>query len=608
MQKPIEFERIEEVKLQIVDASLIASSILGIIIYFISLNSYFSRGFEISFITDLLILLSFVLIALFRKKIKIQAKVSIILAGILILVLTDMQRLGVFSADKILLALIPFFSTLTFSVRKILIIYLLALLAVFGIAYLHLTDFFKIPSQLDIGIAAWVINIVLVSIIGLVFFTVTLKFNNTYEKMIAALIQSNNEIKEKEQNYSQIFDSSTDAILIHTSEGKIIDTNQAMTYIFGFEKEEIISKKIIDISSGEENFNETSVLQQIQIAIQNGSHTFDWLFKRKNGDLFWGEVVLNEITIGGEKQIFSVVRDINEKKQIELELTSYREHLELMVEKRTLEVTRANDKLMEVNKELYNQREELTSILEELKSTQSKLVHSEKMASLGVLAAGVAHEINNPLNFIQGGVMGLESFLHEEATHFPTKVHFIIDTIKKGVERAANIVTSLNHFSRQVSKTNEVCDMHKIIDNCLIMLNNSLKNKVIIEKNYTKQEAILLGNEGKLHQAMINIIRNSEQAIKEQGTIYIETKVTNSNLEIKIEDTGCGIDDEMINKITDPFFTTKAPGEGTGLGLSITYNIIKEHGGNLEYISQVGKGTQALITLPLKEEEFQILE
>jgi signal transduction histidine kinase len=291
-----------------------------------------------------------------------------------------------------------------------------------------------------------------------------------------------------------------------------------------------------------------------------------------------------------------------------IELINHRENLEKLVKERTEELETVNEELKSTNEELFeknriisDQNVELKTTLEHLKETQLQLMQSEKMASLGILTAGVAHEINNPLNFIVGGINGLENYLIKPENYSPEKIATLLGSIKIGVERTSAIVQSLNQFSRNNDSFQESYDIHTILESCLLMLNNKTKHRIEIVKDYFTETIPMIGNVGKLHQVFINILNNSIQSIDNEGSINIRTRKIEQNVIIEITDTGCGISTENISKITDPFFTTKDPGKGTGLGLSITYKIIQEHSGIIEFQSEINKGTIVKVTLPILE-------
>lgn len=298
--------------------------------------------------------------------------------------------------------------------------------------------------------------------------------------------------------------------------------------------------------------------------------------------------------------------------QLHNDLLKQNENLEQLIAIRTCELQAANEELRTANEELHiknvlileqnklvqEQKEEIENTLNNLKKTQNQLVQSEKMASLGVLTAGVAHEINNPLNFIMGGYIGLLDELKTGEIAKDERISVFLNGIKTGVDRAASIVKSLNQLSRSHDNFEEKCDIHLILDNCLTLLYSKNKSKIQICKNYYENTLLVKGNTGKLHQVFINIISNAIDSIEQEGKITISTHATYSDLTIEISDTGSGISTENLKRILDPFFTTKDPGYGTGLGLSIANSIIEQHKGDLQITSTLNVGTKVTITFP----------
>lgn len=250
--------------------------------------------------------------------------------------------------------------------------------------------------------------------------------------------------------------------------------------------------------------------------------------------------------------------------------------------------------------ELSANNAELKLTLQELRTKEESLIYSEKMASFGILTAGIAHEINNPLNFIQNGVFVIENYINENLPEHKPVLDKLFDATSTGIERIADIVKSLNKYSSGDNLLSTECNIHDVIDECLTLLYSQYKNRINFRKNYIDSSPVLIASESKIHQIFINVLLNAVQSIRETGSISIETSLKKSEIKIDITDTGHGISPEKIKNIYDPFFTTKDPGKGTGLGLSITQKLIHELNGTIQCTSVVNEGTTFIITLPLK--------
>ncbi len=255
--------------------------------------------------------------------------------------------------------------------------------------------------------------------------------------------------------------------------------------------------------------------------------------------------------------------------------------------------------------------------MEQLADQRAKaLVHNERLATIGTMSAGIAHEINNPLSFISGNAQmlqkawpELEAFLADKLTQSTgnEKLNFIceqlpgiIGGINEGVGRITRIVRSMKDFSRKEADEMVSVDIAEPIESALLLCNNSLKHNIEVIKNYTPGQCNVQMRRQQVEQVLINLINNAVQAMNGAGKIFIGVQPVGEYVRITIRDTGPGIPAELIRRIFDPFFTTKPEGIGTGLGLSISKGIAQEHGGNIEVCNYPDSGAEFTLLLPLK--------
>lgn len=353
--------------------------------------------------------------------------------------------------------------------------------------------------------------------------------SKAFNEMSYNLNNSINELRESEERYKKLVDSISDAVILIDSQKKILSWNSGAQKIFGYCLEEVEGSKINIL------FYTASEVDNLEIP--DGEN----VFKRKDGSNFPGLISNKPLQDHRNAGNVLVITDIKEQK--------------------------------------------------EMANLEKRLIQSEKLFMLGKLAAGVAHEINNPLTTISLHTQIMLKKTWDEKTDSRLKI------INKETNRVAGIVKRLLEFAHQSEPKIGSVDINREIDNVLNVLEPQLDGtKITIDH---KPLPLIMADREQIQQVIMNMLTNSIQSITREGEISIRTAVKHDHIEISIKDNGCGIAQDNIGKVFDPFFTTKMPGEGTGLGLSICYGIIKKHNGVIDVKSEVGTGTTFTIRLPI---------
>ncbi|MBF0553012.1 MAG: PAS domain S-box protein [Nitrospirae bacterium] len=431
--------------------------------------------------------------------------------------------------------------------------------------------------------------------------------NITDRKKIETAMNKNLRLLKKAIETTQVGFTITDA------DGVIIYTNEAEAAIHGYTVSELIGSNIRMLAPKELSKPLTED-ELIAFRVNTDKSTKRWkresINARKDGSTFPVQL-MSDVVMDDDGTVAAVAtscEDITERKHLEEKIRQHSEHLEAEVQARTAE---------------------LSKTLTELQQSQEQLVQSAKMASLGVLTAGVAHEINNPLAFVYANIGNLEKFFQRlfgllekydkiessavdksEIDKYKQEINYsylvsrispLIIKTKEGIDRIKKIVQDLRNFARL--DISDITDMNinESLDTTLELLYHEYKNRIVIVREYG-EIPVLQCYSAKFNQVFMNLLINACQAIEGEGEVKIRTSVDTEKIEIAITDNGKGIPPEIQTRIFDPFFTTKPVGVGTGLGLSISYKIIKEHQGDILVDSTAGKGTTFTVKLPLPQQ------
>ena len=380
------------------------------------------------------------------------------------------------------------------------------------------------------------------------------------------------ELRESEERLRTITSSAKDAILMLDDGGNITYWNEAATEIFGYSGAEALGKELHrflapdryheEYRKGFDGFKTTGGGFVV-------GKTLELTAQRRGGEEFPIELSVSSVMIKGRWHAVGVLRDISER--------------------------------------VRTQRE--------LKQAQAQLVQSEKMASLGMLVAGVAHEINTPVGAISSTYDTLaraierlkemvdtskadDSEQHRKASRVFKVIEDANRVITSGTARVTDIVQRLRSFARLDEAEFETVDIHEGIEDTLLLVHHELKNKAVVERHFGDIPPLSC-NPRQLNQVYLNLLVNAAQAIEDEGTITITTFCRDDKACVQISDTGVGIPEEARRRIFDPGYTTKGVGVGTGLGLSICYQILESHQGDILVDSEVGKGTTFTVVVPM---------
>jgi len=386
-------------------------------------------------------------------------------------------------------------------------------------------------------------------------------------------------LRERSEELSTILNGIQDFILVITPDLDIIDANESFLQQMGYSREDVIGRKCYEIfQKVNHQCNEKDIVCPLNEVIRNKRPSQKILTRfDQNGELRYFELNIHPVweSDGKISKFIEISRDITDRLKEETEIS---ERLEQMVEERT----------------------------RQLKETHAKLLHKDKMASLGKLSASVVHEINNPLAGVLNLIMLIKRIVEEGPVRRKEIDQFsqYLSLMETETRRMSRIVSNLLTFSRQSKMEMKNIDLNRLIEKTLFLNANLLKiNRVKVEKNLNPDMPEFAGSEDQLQQVFMNLISNAAESIEPKGggdlKIATDYSTEEGKVTIYFQDTGVEIPPENISKIFEPFFTTKKKGKGVGLGLSTAYGIIQEHGGTIYVTSAAGSGTTFRVNLPL---------
>jgi len=391
---------------------------------------------------------------------------------------------------------------------------------------------------------------------------------------------------------------------VPTGDFKITFVSENLRHVLGFEPREMLD----DINFWFEHIHpddRSGLMQRLpKLLAEGGQQSYDYRFRHRDGHYLWMHDRLRLVydELGTPQELLGSLLDISERKTME--------------------------------QALHQEKEEQQALIHELQEARNQLLQNEKMAAIGQLAAGVAHEINNPVGYINSNLNTLAGYLqnvikvidlyqaaepllaqHEvfaERTAM-VKQNLDLDYIKQdvpelvrecidGTARVKQIVQDLKEFSHVDEAEWQSVDLHQGLDSTLNIVNNEIKYKAEVTKEYSELPPVEC-IASQINQVFMNLLVNAAHAIETFGSITIRTGVQDTNVWVEISDSGQGIAPEHLNRLFEPFFTTKPVGTGTGLGLSLSFGIVKKHHGRIDVQSEVGQGTRFTVWLPVKQAE-----
>lgn len=450
-----------------------------------------------------------------------------------------------------------------------------------------------------------------------------IKLENQHRQLQSAIVESRDKIRT-------VFDSLHEEIITIDKELDVISVNKSFADELGLTERDISGKAFGEVAKLMNTGDQKNLwIRMIIEGFKTGRRGVNVVaMEDRTGRERIKELSCLPVTnpAGDASQVILVARDITEDRE------------------KNRRINDLNQKLTVALKEITQKNSTLESTLRQLKESQARTLRAEKMASIGQLVAGIAHEINNPTGFVssnlktlsdyQGGLLktialyrrlvarvsqpgdddkNAESLaaLTDQIARIERDedIDFILEDMpplisesREGTQRIKKIVNDLKEFSHPGERTKITADINENIEMTLNIVWNEIKYKARVTKDFGELPPVYCYPQ-RINQVIMNILVNAAHAIEENGLIHIQTRCESDWVRITITDNGCGMSEDSLSKIFDPFFTTKPVGKGTGLGLHLAYNIIMDHGGAIDVQSQVGKGTSFYIDLPVNSKD-----